>query len=242
VRAFFGGADPIGHRIRFTTRQPRPNQPVAWRTIVGIAPPIRHGDPSDEYRNAVVYLPYREETPRQASLLIRSGQPPTAVENVVRREVEAIDADQPVGPARSIEELMAEGRGFHRLFGALFGALAFVALILSAAGLYAVTASSVAQRRQELAVRMAVGASGRDILWLIVRSSVRQLAVGTVLGIGGGIALGTVLRRMLVAIEPVDPTTFAIVLVALTAVSLSACLVPARRAAGMAPLAALRAD
>ena len=94
---FFPGEDPIGRRLRFTQREPAPDQPApVWRTIVGITPSIRHGDPQDAYLNAVVYLPYRQESPGAASLLVRSGLPPSSVMDAVRREVQAIDRDQPV--------------------------------------------------------------------------------------------------------------------------------------------------
>jgi putative ABC transport system permease protein len=240
---FFGGEDPIGRRIRFTERQPTPNRPPeVWRTIVGVSPTIRHGSPQDAYLNSVVYVPYRQDAPRAASLLVRSTLPPDLITEVVRREVQAIDRDQPVFAAQTVEQMLSRDRWAYRVFGGLFAILAAIALVLSAVGLYAVMSYAVSQRTQEIGVRVAVGAQQRQISWLILKRGLFQLAIGLPIGLAGALALGAVLQAMLVEMTPADPLTFAGVLAVLMSVALLACLLPVRRATQVDPVVALRAD
>jgi putative ABC transport system permease protein len=115
-------------------------------------------------------------------------------------------------------------------------------LVLSSVGLYAVMAYSVTLRTQEIGVRMALGAEGRQVSWLILKRGLVQLALGLTFGLGGALALSRVLRTVLVQITPNDPVTFASITILLTIVSITACLLPARRATQVDPLVALRAE
>jgi putative ABC transport system permease protein len=240
---FFSGEDPIGRRLRFAQPELAPGQPVpVWRTIVGITPTIRHGDPQGAYLNAVVYIPYRPESPGAASLLVRSGLPPGSVMDAVRREVQAIDQDQPVFTIQTMDQTLAESRWPYRVFGSLFAIVAVIALVLSSVGLYAVMAYSVTQRTQEIGVRMALGAQKRQVSWLILKRGLLQLAIGVTLGLAGALALSRVLQGVLVEISPSDPVTFAAITFLLTVVSIAACLLPARRAMRVDPVVALRAE
>ena len=240
---FLAGQNPIGRRLRFGRRQPAPGDPQdPWRTIVGVAPDVSHGSPSDGYINAVVYVPYREAAPAAASLLLRSGVAPASIMNAVRREVQALDADLPIIELRTVADLLAEDRWMYRTFGTMFGAFAVIAILLSAAALYAVVAHSVAQRTAEFGVRVALGADRGAIIWLVLGRSLRQLAAGIVLGLAGAFVLGDVLSGMLVGVSPADPTTFAAVTLTLTVVSIAACLRPALGASRVDPAIALRAE
>ena len=240
---FFPDENPIGRRIRFTQREPAPGQPApVWRTIVGISPSIRTGAPEDAYLNAVVYVPYRQEPAATTSLILSSLLPPGTVMDAVRREVQAIDRDQPVFAIQTVEQVMAEGRWPLRVFGSMFAVMAAIALALSSIGLYAVLAYSVTQRTQEIGVRMALGAQARQVSWLVLKRGLGQLAIGLTLGLAGALALSRVVRRMLVGISPADPVTFAAITILLTIVAVAACLLPARRATQVDPLVALRAE
>ena len=201
-----------------------------------------HGSSLDAYENAVVYLPYRQESPAVASLLVRSALPPGSVMDGVRREVQAIDRDQPVFTIQTLAQVLAGDRWWYRTWGSMFAIFAVIALSLSSVGLYAVMAYSVTQRTQEIGVRMAVGAQRWQVCWLILKRGLLQLAVGLTLGLAGTLALSRVLRRMVIQITPTDPLTFAAITLLLTVVSIAACLVPARKATQVDPVVALRAE
>jgi predicted permease len=237
----FAGEDPIGRRIRFRAGATLPAEP--WRTIVGISPTIRHGSRTlGGEPNAVVYLPYRQDPPANAAIVLRSSLPPGSVMDAVRRAVQSIDQDQPVFTIQTLDQMLAQDRWPFRVFGGLFAIFAVIALVLSSVGLYAVMAYSVTERTQEIGVRMALGAEGRQMSWLILKRGLLQLAMGLTLGLAGALALSRVLRTVLVQITPTDPVTFVAITLLLTVVSIAACLLPARRATRVDPLIALRAE
>jgi predicted permease len=250
AQLMFPGEDPMGRRIRFPARQPNappPTGPAAanqtppvWRTIVGIAPTLRHGSPQDAQPPAVAYIPMRQESPGFAMLLIRSRIDPTTMMTSVRREVQAIDQDQPVFTVQTMEQLLAQQRWPFVVFGTLFVTFAVIALVLAAVGLYAVMAYSVTQRTQEIGVRMALGAGTPQVSWLILRRGLIQLAIGLFFGLGGAWFATGVLPAQIVGNNPNDPRMFSFVTAVLVVVALAACLIPARRATRLDPLVALR--
>ena len=241
---FFPGEDPLGRRLRFVPGNRASGTPVeSWRTIVGIVPSIKHGAPQDGYENAVVYIPYRQETPAAVSLLVRSALPPQAIVDAMRREVQAVDADQPVWSIQTLPQVLAETRWWWRTWGTMFGVFAAIALVLSAVGLYAVIAYSVAQRTPEIGVRMALGAPGAAVCWMVLRRAVAQLAIGLTLGLLGAFVLSDFLWGSgMIVIAPSDPLTYAAIALVLSAVSIAASLAPARRAMRIDPVVALRAE
>ena len=162
--------------------------------------------------------------------------------DAVRREVQAIDQDQPVFAIQTLAQMLAEDRWPLRAFGGMFAMFAAIALVLSSVGLYAVVAYSVTQRTQEIGVRMALGADRRQVSWMILRLGLVRLALGLTFGLAGALALSRVIQRTLVGITPSDPVTFAAITLLLTVVSVAACLLPARRATRVDPVIALRAD
>jgi predicted permease len=240
---FFPGEDPIGKRIRFTRRDPSPGTPQdLWRTIVGVTPSIGQGSPSDEYLNAVVYIPFRQESPAVASLLVRSVLPPASVWEAVRREVQAIDPDQPVLAIQTMKQILADDRWWQRTWGATFGLLAAIAVALSAVGLYSVMAYSVTQRTQEIGVRIALGAQRRHVSWLILRRGLAQLSVGLIAGFAGSLALRRVLPGGIAGVTPHDPVAVVSIAGLLTIVAIAACLIPVQGATKIDPVTALRAE
>jgi putative ABC transport system permease protein len=240
---FFPGEDPVGRRLRFTQRQPVPGKPTdVWRTIVGVSPLIKQGSPSDRYVNAVVYIPLRQETPSSASLLVRSTLPTASVMDAVRREVQRIDPDQPVFTIQTVTQVLAADRWWQRTWGMTFGLLAAIGLLLSSVGLYAVMASAVAARTQEIGVRLALGAQRRQVWWLVLRRGLVQVAIGTTIGLAGSLILRRLLPGGIEGISSHDPVAIGAILVILSAVCLAACVQPARRATRVDPVIALRAE
>lgn len=240
---FFPGQNPIGKRLRFTRRDAPPGRSVeSWRTVVGVVPLIKQGSALDRYVNSVVYIPYRQETPASASLLLRTRLAPAQVMDAVRRAVRAIDPDQPVLRIQTMAELMAGARWWQRTWGTLFAILAGIALLLSAIGLYAVTACSVSQRTHEIAVRVALGARRGELLWMILRAGVLRLALGLTIGLVAGMALTRAVSRGIMDVSTSHGVTFAAIVTLLSAVSILACLLPGRRATSIDPVAALRIE
>ena len=242
----FANEDPIGKRIRFVQGQAGPGQPPppvpVWRTIVGVSPSIRHSSPQDPEPPPVMYMPHRQDTPSGGSILVRSRLDAGAVMSAVRREVAAIDPDQPVLTVQTIDQILSQQMWPYRVFGSLFAIFAFIALVMSAVGLYAVMAYSVTQRTPEIGVRMALGAEGRQVSWLILKRGLLQMALGLGIGLTGAYFLSKVMRSLLVQITPSDPVTFASITAILTCVAIAACVIPARRATRVDPLIALRSE
>ena len=237
----FGSGDPIGRRVRFPVRTPAAGAaPPAWRTVVGISRTVEDlPEPGATPAPGTAFTPYRQLPPTGAALLVRSRLDPGAMMNAVRREVAAVDPDQPVFTVQTLEQMQAQATWPYRIFGTLFAVFALIALVLSAVGLYAVMAYAVTQRTQEIGVRMALGAGSRQVSWLILRRGLVQLGIGLGLGLAGAYALSQVLAEI-VAVSPTDPLTFISITVLLAAVALAACLIPARRATRVDPLVALR--
>jgi ABC-type antimicrobial peptide transport system permease subunit len=143
---------------------------------------------------------------------------------------------------QTIDQMLAQAMWPYRVSGSLFAIFAFIALVMSAVGLYAVMAYSVTQRTAEIGVRMALGAEGRQVSWLILRRGLIQMTVGVTLGLTGAFFLAKVMRSLLVQVTPSDPVTFAAITVILIVVTICACVFPARRATRVDPLVALRAE
>lgn len=160
----------------------------------------------------------------------------------VRREVQALDADQPVFTVRTVDQMLAQATWPYRVFGSLFAIFALIALVLSAVGLYAVMAYSVTQRTAEIGVRMALGARAAEVLRMIVREGLGLTVVGLGIGIVLSFALTRSLQSRLYDVTPTDAGTYVGVCVLLAVVAALASALPALRAARVDPMVALKAD
>jgi putative ABC transport system permease protein len=237
----FNGEDPIGRRITLTDAQPSAQQsaPVT-ATIVGIVPPMRQRNFQDAQPDPVVYLPYRADPQRFMFLLLRTAGDPAFAAPLVREQVRAIEPDLPLFGIMTLDQLLAQQRWTFRVFGGMFTIFAGIALVLSAVGLYAVTAYSVSQRTAEIGVRVALGAQANQVVWLILRRSLVQLAIALPIGIAGAFAVGRLLQSVVVKTNGRDLLTIAAIALLMVAVSLAACIWPARRAMRLDPVSALR--
>jgi putative ABC transport system permease protein len=238
----FAGDDPIGRRIKLSTDGPSApgTPPPVWVTIVGISPSIRQRNFQEPQPDPVVYIPFRAQSPGFAMLLVRAQRDAASLTNLLREEVRALDADLPLFGIQTMDQQLAQQRWPFRVFGSMFAIFALIALALSAVGLYAVTAYSVAQRTQEIGVRMALGAQAGQVWWLVVRRGLVQLAIGLTIGLAGAVGVGQVLQSLLVQTGTRDPITLVSIVLLLMVVSISASFWPARRATRLNPVAALR--
>jgi putative ABC transport system permease protein len=241
VAMHFGGEDPIGRRITLIDAQPSAQQsaPVT-ATIIGVVPPMRQRNFRDAQPDPVVYLPYRSDPQRFMFLLLRTAGDPAVAAPLVREQVRAIEPDLPLFGIMTLDHLLAQQRWTFRVFGGMFTIFATIALVLSAVGLYAVTAYSVTQRTAEIGVRMALGAQARQVVWLILRRSLAQLAIALPIGVAGAFGVGKLLQSVIVKTDGRDALTIAAITLLMIAVSLAACLWPARRAMRLDPVSALR--
>ncbi len=241
VAMHFNGEEPLGRRIKlvdaFQSAQP---SPPASATIVGVVPTIRQRNFQDPDPDPVVYLPYRADPPRSVMLVVRTAGDPGSVTPLIREQMRAIEPDLPLFGIMTMDQLLALQRWTFRVFGSMFAIFAVIALVLSAVGLYAVTAYSVTQRTAEIGVRMALGAQPEQVLWLVLKRSLVQLAIGLPIGIAGAFGVGKLLQSVLVQTSTRDPYTLAAIGVLMIVVSLNACFWPARRATRLDPVSALR--
>lgn len=235
VARHFPGEDPLGKRVRLGDS----DASGPWLTVVGVVPDMYTGGVENE-NPETLYTPYAQASGRFLSVVARTRGNPMGIAAQVRDAVASVDRDIPIYWAQSLGEGIASRTWFYRVFGTMFAVFGFAALFLAGVGLYGVMAFSVSRRTRELGVRMAIGAQRGDVLRLVLRQGITQLAVGMVLGLA--LALGTAqgLRIILFDVNPRDPSILAAIVVVLTTSTLLACLVPARRATRVDPMEALR--
>jgi predicted permease len=241
------GENPIGARLRlpFLERPPArslvdTNRPPEI-TIIGVISNTRNAGLRAEPAPAVI-MPYSIVAPLQRTLAVRSHGDPNLLLNPIRAQVRAMDADQPLGRPITLGEILGQEVIQPRFTMALFSAFAALGLTLAAAGIYSVLSFHVTRRTHELGVRMALGAPRRHVLGLMLTMGGRLVLVGLVIGVAVSLASARLLRSQLFGVEPADPLAYAAVAVLLTAVAFVACYIPARRAAGVDPMVALRQE
>jgi predicted permease len=242
VAMHFSGEDPIGHRIHLVdTGPPGPNQPLPLdAAIVGIVPNVRQRDFEKPDPDPIVYVPYRADPQRFSVLIVRTAAEPGTVTPLVREEMRIVEPDLPLFDIQTMDARLAQMRWPMRVFGSMFTIFAVIALVLSAVGLYAVTAYSVSQRTAEIGIRMALGAQPEQVLWLVLRRSLLQLAIGLPLGVAGAFGVGRLLQSLLVQTSSRDPLTITAIALVMIVVSVAACFWPARKATRLDPVIALR--
>jgi predicted permease len=232
ARREFGGA-ALGRRLSL-------DGGATWRSVVGVVGDIRQGALAEEPR-PTVFLPFAQFPGFSASLIVRGSLPPPVLLAAIRDAARALAPDTAIGSPRTLEEIRADSIASPRLTALLLGLFAALALAIAAAGISGVLAYSVSQRTREIGVRVALGASPRDVLGLVMAQGLRPLFLGLGLGMLAALGLSRLVSRMLFGIEPTDPLCFAGSLLVLLGVGIAACLVPARRAVALPPIGALRA-
>lgn len=237
VSLFFPHDDAIGQRIALQDIGGSSGAP-AWLTIVGVSRTVRQQFMREI--DPVVYLPLRANPSPGTWLLVRAHGEPDDVAALVRAELRGLDPELAVYGVTPLETLMTQSRWGHRVFGGMMALFAGVALVMAALGLYAVTAYSVTQRRQEIGVRMALGAGRGEVVWLFLARAAPPIGVGLLIGGLGAFGIGRLVRSLLVQTSPTDPLTLLAIATLLGCVIVAACAWPATRAAALNPILVLR--
>jgi predicted permease len=232
---FFPAGDAVGHRLRIIN----PEQSPEWRTIVGVVGDIKYRG-LDEDTPPTLYTPFTQTPFMWLYVMVRTPARLDSLSATLRSLVPAVEPSLTAGNIKPMTDVIAQGISGPRFNMLLVSAFAGIALLLSSIGIYGVIAYSVAQRHQEIGVRMALGAARGDILRLVVREGIVIALGGIALGLAGSFALARVMTGLLVGVSARDPLTFTLGAVVLLAVALLASYAPAFRAAGIAPASALR--
>ena len=239
ARQYWPGENPLGRRFKLggpdETDQP-------WIQIVGIAADLRQMG-LDEPVKAEMYLPYQQVDhpwfmPRD--LAIRTNGDPSSLVGAVRQIIREVDPDQPVSNVATMEEVLGTEAAQRRMGMIMLAGFAVLALLLASLGIYGVLAYFVTQHTNEIGVRQALGATPRDILFLVLKKGMGLTLVGVAIGLASAFALTRLMSSMLFGVKASDPLTFVAVPVLLALVALLACYIPARRATKVDPLVALR--
>jgi putative ABC transport system permease protein len=234
VQHCFHGQNPVGRRISF-------DDGAEWTQIVGVTGDVRERTleqaPSD-----LIYLPYAQYPQMAPSLVARTQGDPMNIARSVVLHLYEVDPNQPAGRIQSLEQVRFDSIAASRLTANLLGLFALLALAIAAAGIGGVMALSVSQRTHEIGVRMAIGARPTEIIWMVLKQGMALALAGGAAGALAALALTHAVKSLLFGVTPTDPTTFAVVAAVLAAAAVVACYIPARRAAQVDPLQALRAD
>jgi putative ABC transport system permease protein len=238
ARQFWPGEDAIGKRIKMGGF----NSDAPWLSVAGIVEDVRQFE-LDIDPKPQVYFPYTQMAyaflaPRD--LVVRTGVDPLSLAAAVRSEVWAIDKDQPVSNIATMEQILTDSVAKQRFSTLLLTIFAAVALVLAAVGIYGVISYSVTQRTHEIGIRMALGASSKDVLKLIVWQGFKLVSVGVTIGLVLAFILTRLMQSLLFGVSATDPVTFAAISAVLVTVAMLASYIPARKATKVDPMVALR--
>lgn len=228
--------DPLGKRIRFPGSEKNP-QP--WRTVVGVVSDVAQYA-LDQKPPMQIYLPHAQFPTSFSSIVVKTEGDAAAMTSQVRREILAVDKDQAVFNVTTLDQLRGESILIRRFFMLLLLVFAGLALVLAAVGIYGVMSYVAAQRTHEIGIRMALGAQAGDVLKLLIGNGMALALIGVIAGLAGAFAVTRLMADLLFGVTTTDAVTFISVPAVLIAVALLACYIPARRAARVDPLVALR--
>jgi putative ABC transport system permease protein len=232
ARTHFPGEDPLGKRITF-------DEGKSWISIAGVIDDVKQLG-QDSRTQPEVYFPYAQATHPSMSIVVRAASNPSSLVAAMKSQIQGIDKDLPVADVSTMEQLLSQsvsGRRFNMLLLTVF---AVAALVLAAVGIYGVMSYSVSQRTHEIGIRMALGARTSEVLKLVITHGMFLTLAGLAVGFVASLLLTQLMSSMLFGVTATDPITFAAVSLLLAGVALGACLMPARRAARVDPMVALR--
>lgn len=234
VRRYWPNENPLGKQVRLLS-------PDVTASVIGVVGDVRHYS-LDEPDLPQIYVAYAQQPHIFASLAVRTAGDPLSLANAVREAIWSVDKEQPVWKIRTLEWLLQRSLGPQRFLLQLLGTFSLLALLLASVGIYGVLSYAVTQRTREIGIRAALGATGADILRLVLKQGVKLSLLGLSLGLLAALFLTRLMKGMLFGVHTTDPLTFAGIALLLALVALAACWIPARRAAKVDPLVALRCE
>jgi putative ABC transport system permease protein len=235
ARRVFPNEDPVGKRVAFGA----PRTQADWREIVGVVGDARHHTLETEPEPRAYDL-FEQSSSSSMFIAVRTAGDPSRLANAARQQARELEPEAPVYLLATMDELVARSTATRRFSMLLVGGFALIALLLAAVGIYGVLSFAVSERRQEIGIRIALGARRFDILRLIVGQALALTGAGMLIGLTGSLLLTRFMTNLLYGVSPTDPRIMLMVAMALTLVALLACYIPARRATKVDPMAALR--
>ena len=229
---FFGERDPVGQRIKVGG---------AWRTVVGVVSDVKSGSLEEEIRPQL-YLPHAQWAWGEMTVVAQTEGDPLAQASAARNELKALDPLLPAAKIRTLKQVVSNAASVRRFNTALLAFFAVAALLLTMLGIYGVVAFLMGRRRREIGIRMALGAQSRDVLQLVLRQGMKPVVVGCIAGLAGSLAATRLVASQLYGVSPTDSLTLGGVMALLLATALLACWFPARRAARVDPMEALKTE
>lgn len=241
ARRYFKGEDPLGKRIliqEILYGQPGLGPEIPWE-VVGIVGDEQTGSLIDN-KSPGVYVTFDQSPTNDLNMVLRASLDPRMLTSAIHAAVHAVDKDQAIADLETLEQIKSGTVSSDRMQTMLLALFAALALLLAAIGIYGVISYSVTQRAHELGIRAALGASRGSLLGMVIRRGMQLTLIGLAIGVAGALALTRLLASLLFGISPRDPVTLIVVAAVLSTVALLACYIPARRAAAVDPLVALR--
>ncbi len=233
----FPGESALGQRI---ARDGTPDEDTAWWTVVGVVESIRHNDLDQPLSKETYYFHYPQQPTDIFTVVVKSQLPESNLSNTLRTTIQSIDPELPIYRVSAMQALLNNALVTRQAPMLLLVAFAAVALVLAAVGIYSVLSFMVAQRRREIGVRMAIGAQARAVVKMVLRQGGWMLGIGCAIGVVAALVLGRLLAAQLFDVPQLDWLSYLLVILILGSVGLLACWWPARRAAGVQPMEALR--
>jgi putative ABC transport system permease protein len=246
AQKYWPDENPVGKTIRAvrffvvsTSKVSSTQFKLEEREIVGVVGDVRQLG-LDAPPDPELFMPYPQWPSNEMTLVLRTASEPSSLIPRAKKEIWRVDPDQPVTDIKTMDELVSTETAGRRFVLELIGAFALIALVLAAVGIYGVVSYGTRQRTHEIGIRMALGARGRQIVWLVAGQNAKWILIGITTGVASALALTRLLAAYLYAVRPTDPLTFVAVLLLLLAVALLAVYIPARRATKVDPMVALR--
>jgi predicted permease len=233
AKQYWPNQDAVGQHIRNGSKE-------KWATIVGVVEHVKNSDLAGDQIKGRYYYPMYQQPFRNATLVVRTQGDPDAATGAIRAAVGAVDPSEPISQLRTMSGMVAASLAPRRFVVTMLAIFAGLALLMAVIGLYGVTSYSVAQRTQEIGIRMALGARRGEILSMVIRQGMWLTGGGVLMGLAAALALSQLLRSQLFQVSPFDPLTFGLTAVVLIAAELAACSIPAQRATRVDPMEALR--